>query len=809
MKTFTLTVLALTACLALPARQARAGAPLWVNRTPTEFNALLDADGDLDAVVADRETGFLRIGRRTGADTLAWETTPVQSGIAPLDGMAAGFVVTNTRQSVALAGMLANRVALIDLNSSTTARVPQPLFPRHAGPHLVAALDALPASHGDELFLTTDLNGGGTGNHRHFFRRSADGSMAEDDYSAGSTTPSFCAATTTTNNAVPRVAALVPSSGRIWLFGVSTNAATLGPFQSISVIETTQFVYGFFAPGAAYGQFLLYAPGTASARRVALQADATYGASFGPSTSYTLPAVPSHIAPGPATNPNDADSDNDTFTDRQERAAGTNPNSTNSFPGVFNPSLAFKALPSPYDGLIAGLTTPAHFDLDTTQTNKTIGRELVKLVVAPTVAPVAVSYTWSGGAQATEVTAWSNAARIAYSAATRLVRNDSLTHLDTLTAALFEAFAARELQARGLIETNAVSLFPARSEPNAWVHPSADQLLALQSADVGDRSAYGLTNTLAWLRASCTTNRHAQVAALTNVAWNVYRYASSRMSAAPGQYPLPLDALRQVLRSGTVPGGYTNHISAATAATAKLGADRLLGLIPTRQRVTLDLLAGGPQPPDTTVLLNPVSHLRYSLVAPDGDAFGLSFALAVPSNSTIHVDGFLNGPDTRRGANDEVEVISLTVTALPAPTPGDRNANLLPDAYELLVFGTAGAAPTRDADHDGFSDLQEYLEGSDPADTNSVPGTVPLSLAVPEVSISQTSGTHIAVSCEWPARYQHRFLFTLETTADLTHTAFTDHSTAVIVSSGDTLRCDLSLTPEGPQRFYRIRVALR
>lgn len=33
------------------------------------------------------------------------------------------------------------------------------------------------------------------------------------------------------------------------------------------------------------------------------------------------------------------------------------------------------------------------------------------------------------------------------------------------------------------------------------------------------------------------------------------------------------------------------------------------------------------------------------------------------------------------------------------------NANLLPDAYELLVFGSTGAAPDRDLDGDGYDQI--------------------------------------------------------------------------------------------------------
>jgi hypothetical protein len=50
----------------------------------------------------------------------------------------------------------------------------------------------------------------------------------------------------------------------------------------------------------------------------------------------------------------------------------------------------------------------------------------------------------------------------------------------------------------------------------------------------------------------------------------------------------------------------------------------------------------------------------------------------------------------------------------------DVNANGLPDDWEIQHFGALGVDPAADADHDGTTNLMEYLAGTDPNDAHSV-----------------------------------------------------------------------------------------
>src|SRR5215467_3460082 len=73
----------------------------------------------------------------------------------------------------------------------------------------------------------------------------------------------------------------------------------------------------------------------------------------------------------------------------------------------------------------------------------------------------------------------------------------------------------------------------------------------------------------------------------------------------------------------------------------------------------------------------------------------------------------------------------------------------MPDCWEIAWFGNTFQAPSGDADHDGVSNLQEYLDGTNPVDPNSMlarltittngPGSVLVSPNQPTYSYGTTA----------------------------------------------------------------------
>jgi hypothetical protein len=126
--------------------------------------------------------------------------------------------------------------------------------------------------------------------------------------------------------------------------------------------------------------------------------------------------------------------------------------------------------------------------------------------------------------------------------------------------------------------------------------------------------------------------------------------------------------------------------------------------------------------------------------------------------------------------------------------PGvDSDGDGIADAWERLKFGNLVAAnAASDADGDGFSDLNEYLAGTDPLD--------PASNLRITVYAASPGGSPAAA--EWTST-ETRY-YRLWKTTDVLPTLWTDSGLGLITPDAGSSTVRTFVDPASPRRFYRI-----
>lgn len=137
--------------------------------------------------------------------------------------------------------------------------------------------------------------------------------------------------------------------------------------------------------------------------------------------------------------------------------------------------------------------------------------------------------------------------------------------------------------------------------------------------------------------------------------------------------------------------------------------------------------------------------------------------------------------------SNTVAYVQADTIARGAPAPDG-----LPIAWLLLNFGTTNINANGDPDHDGMSNLEEYLAGTDPNNSNSV-------LRITSESITAGGAD---VSLAWdsvPTRFYY-----LQKNLNLASPDWIDSGLGIIAPAGSSTTESLADT-NAPARFYRVQ----
>jgi hypothetical protein len=196
----------------------------------------------------------------------------------------------------------------------------------------------------------------------------------------------------------------------------------------------------------------------------------------------------------------------------------------------------------------------------------------------------------------------------------------------------------------------------------------------------------------------------------------------------------------------------------------------------------------------------------------DGDPIALSYQWQQSTNGIAFVNLPGQAADTLGAAatvaGDSYRVVitpndgqtnGTPFTTASVLVPADADGNDINDDWEVQYFGHIGVDPNADPDGDGFSNLQEFLAGTDPVDANSALRITGISAEGDDVRItwSAVGGKSYAVQVNAPSEEN----FT---------NAFSDLSVPIAVTgTGETSTnyLDAGGATNVPARFYRVRLA--
>ena len=460
---------------------------------------------------------------------------------------------------------------------------------------------------------------------------------------------------------------------------------------------------------------------------------------------------------------------------------------------------------TPTSERFVGVATDAHYDLITPSTDKRLGREMIGLVPVPPAEPaIEVAYTYGGGDLQLEAEAWVAAARNAYTNQHRVSVSRSLAPQDTLAALLTERKISTLLADRGAALAGDLTLFPFRPNDAHRASVPQSQLLELESERDADHPGYRLRNILTTIQNSLKAGKTLGILALYQLTIEIYDLSSALNNSAPGQYPLPVDVLRDFIATGVLHSNYLSQtaFSASQLARATAGVAEILAGISPRPTAWVTLQVRPDSFAANAVILDTVGGASQKYLVDDqGQPFRFPEAFSFLTGSQILVRGYTDLPLLTNGVGG-LEVISAQLVVVPAASDLDSDGNLLADDWELRFFGQLGNDPYGDADGDNYSNLEEMLAGTDPRDGQSHPSGPPQKMTAPVVAIESHIGQSLKLTWSWPAEYADKVKFGVRAASNVDAPFTEEPVTPALLPDG---RMELTLPNPGEgNRFYLI-----
>lgn len=508
---------------------------------------------------------------------------------------------------------------------------------------------------------------------------------------------------------------------------------------------------------------------------------------------------------------------------------------TRSVVGYPQPTALFEKVPATDRDLFVIVSTSPTFPIRPVVTSDH-GRELIGLIPVPYQEVGEFDFTYDGSSTTTAAAAdWVTAAQSHYLGQTRTTIAENLTPDDSLAFLLTERLIREFLVARNpALGGSHLSLtgFRDQKAPSTMADVVSGQpfsatqseLLSLQTYQSSAIKGHLLQHVFTEVGKQLAVNPTPEMIAMKKLSSNIAYLSDFVDPDTPaGLYPNPFDTLREVIRqlatkSAQVDGmislpGHENGVSYARNVTSTVAeiasADQVLAQLLTaigdRATTTLTLEVKDNSFSEGMVpVLISSSGLPYQLYRSDGTPY--LFQEPLPVGAEVEVFAYTDRAELPSVLGTPLDVISAELVSVPQPAFVDSDGNVLDDEWEFFFFGGSVDA-FADSDGDGYSNLQELFEGTNPILSSSKPSGEAVPLAPPKVRISQLPGGDVQLDVEFPSIYADQICFSLYTQTDLSLPFEKVPGSEAIDAGSDVYRLEVPISAARAE-FYRFRLEL-